>query len=236
MAYRYTLERELGLGGMANVYLARDLRHDRPVALKVLRPELGAILGAERFQREIRLTATLQHPHILSLIDSGEAAGQFFYVMPYVEGESLRERLRRERPAPTLGDPRLAGQVAEALDYAHQQGIIHRDIKPENILLSQGHALAWVFPAPANASQAVSRHLLCDWWPRAEAAAGLASEARRGRHSLRRQFATEMKHTPLKDLCALGGCEDHQAPLTCNQRPDAVTMRAALERRMRLQG
>jgi TolB-like protein len=138
---RYRLERELGRGGMATVYLARDLKHDRPVALKLLRPELAAILGAERFLREIRLTANLQHPHILSLIDSGEAAGQFFYVMPYVEGESLRQRLQHEGQLPLAEALRLTAEIAEALDYAHQQGIIHRDIKPENILLSRGHAL-----------------------------------------------------------------------------------------------
>jgi serine/threonine-protein kinase len=151
---RYRLDRELGRGGMATVYLARDLRHERRVALKVLRPELGAILGAERFLREIRLTANLQHPHILSLIDSGEAAGQFFYVMPYVEGESLRERLQREGQLPLSEALRLAGEVAEALDYAHQQGIIHRDIKPENILLTRGHALVADFGIALAVTQA----------------------------------------------------------------------------------
>jgi serine/threonine-protein kinase len=134
------LEREVGRGGMATVWLARDLKHERPVALKVLRRELGAILGAERFLREIRLTANLQHPHILPLLDSGEAAGRLFYVMPYVEGDSLRQRLTREGQLPVPEALRLTGEVAEALDYAHQLGIIHRDIKPENILLSRGHA------------------------------------------------------------------------------------------------
>ncbi len=138
---RYLLERELGRGGMATVWLARDLKHDRLVALKLLRPELGAVLGAERFLREIRLTANLQHPHILPLLDSGGAAGQFFYVTPYVEGESLRQRCQREGQFPLEDAVRLTGEVAEALGYAHQQGIIHRDIKPENILLSRGHAL-----------------------------------------------------------------------------------------------
>jgi TolB-like protein/tetratricopeptide (TPR) repeat protein len=138
---RYVLERELGRGGMATVYLARDLKHGRLVALKVLRPELGAMLGADRFLREIRLTATLQHPHILPLLDSGEAAGQFFYVMPFIEGESLRQRLSREGQLPLDEALRFTREVAEALDYAHDQGIIHRDIKPENILLSRGHAL-----------------------------------------------------------------------------------------------
>ena len=126
---------------MATVYLARDLKHDRSVALKVLRPELGAVLGAERFLREIRLTATLQHPHILPLLDSGHAAGQFFYVMPYLEGESLRQRLGREGQLPLDEALRLTREVADALHYAHDQGIIHRDVKPENLLLSRGHAV-----------------------------------------------------------------------------------------------
>jgi serine/threonine-protein kinase len=137
---RYTLERELGRGGMATVYLAQDLKHDRPVALKVLHPELAASLGPERFLREIRLTARLRHPHILPVLDSGEAAGQLWYTMPYVEGESLRQRVTRERQLPLEDALRIAGEVAEALDYAHRHGIIHRDIKPENILLEESHA------------------------------------------------------------------------------------------------
>jgi eukaryotic-like serine/threonine-protein kinase len=138
---RYVLERELGRGGMATVYLAHDLRHDRPVALKVLHAELALVLGAERFLREIKLAARLQHPHILSVHDSGEAGGQFWFTMPYVEGESLRERLSRERQLPLHDALRIAQEAAEALDYAHRHGIVHRDIKPENILLSEGHAL-----------------------------------------------------------------------------------------------
>ena len=138
---RYTLERELGRGGMATVYLAKDLRHARYVAVKVLRAELAAALSADRFLREIQLTASLQHAHILPLLDSGTAAGQCYYVMPYVEGESLRERLRREGQLPLEDALRLTREVADALDYAHQRNIIHRDIKPENILLSHGHAL-----------------------------------------------------------------------------------------------
>jgi hypothetical protein len=139
---------------MATVYLACDLKHGRPVGLKVLRPELGAVLGAERFLREIRLTANLQHPHILPLLDSGEAAGQFFYVMPYVEGESLRARLQREGQLPLDEALRLTREVAEALDYAHQQGIVHRDIKPENILLSREHALVADFGIALAVTQA----------------------------------------------------------------------------------
>jgi serine/threonine-protein kinase len=151
---RYTFERELGAGGMATVWLARDIRHDRLVALKLLGPELGAILGGERFLREIRLTANLQHPHILPLLDSGEAGGFLYYVMPYVEGESLRRRLQREGQLPVEDALRLTREAAEALEYAHQQGIIHRDIKPENILLSRGHALVADFGIALAVTQA----------------------------------------------------------------------------------
>jgi serine/threonine-protein kinase len=138
---RYTIEHELGRGGMATVYLARDLRHDRPVALKVLHPELAATLGPERFLREIRLAARLQHPHILTVLDSGAAAGQLWFTMPYVEGETLRDRLRREGQLPLDDALRIARETADALDYAHHHGVIHRDIKPENILLAGRHAL-----------------------------------------------------------------------------------------------
>ena len=141
LASRYRIERELGQGGMATVYLAHDLRHDRKVALKVLRPELSAILGADRFLAEIKTTANLQHPHILGLFDSGEADGLVFYVMPYVEGESLRDRLKREHQLPVEDAVRIAREVADALDYAHRHHVIHRDIKPENILLHDGRAL-----------------------------------------------------------------------------------------------
>ncbi|MEZ0333603.1 MAG: protein kinase, partial [Gemmatimonadales bacterium] len=134
---RYAVERELGRGGMAVVYLAQDLRHDRPVALKVLHPELAATMGPDRFQREIRFAARLQHPHILTVLDSGEAAGQLWFTMPFVEGESLRERVRRERQLPVDDALRIATEAARALDYAHQHGIVHRDIKPENILLTR---------------------------------------------------------------------------------------------------
>jgi len=137
---RYQVEREIGQGGMATVYLARDLRHHRQVALKVLRPELSAILGGERFLHEIRTTANLQHPHILPLYDSGEADGMVFYVMPFVQGESLRDRLARETQLPVEDAVCIAREVADALDYAHRHGVIHRDIKPENILLHDGRA------------------------------------------------------------------------------------------------
>ena len=135
LADRYRVERELGRGGMATVYLAHDLRHDRPVALKVLRPELAASLGPERFLREIRIAARLQHPHILAVHDSGEAAGRLWYTMPYVDGGSLRQRMMREGQLPLDQAVRIATQVLSALGYAHAQGVIHRDIKPENILL-----------------------------------------------------------------------------------------------------
>jgi serine/threonine-protein kinase len=141
LADRYTLERELGQGGMATVYLAHDLKHERDVAIKVLHADLGAALGPERFLSEIRTTARLQHPHILPLLDSGEADGLLYYVMPLVTGETLRTRLERERQLPIADAVRIAREVASALDYAHRQGVIHRDIKPENILLHDGQAL-----------------------------------------------------------------------------------------------
>jgi len=138
---RYRIERELGAGGMATVYLAHDLRHERDVAIKVLHPDLGAALGAERFLSEIRTTARLQHPHILPLLDSGNADGLLYYVMPVVSGETLRARLEREHQLPIDDARRIACEVADALGHAHRQNVIHRDIKPENILLQDGHAL-----------------------------------------------------------------------------------------------
>jgi serine/threonine-protein kinase len=141
IADRYAIEREIGAGGMATVYLARDLRHDRKVALKVLNSELGAVLGVERFLTEIRVTANLQHPNLLPLFDSGAAAGLLFYVMPFVEGESLRARLEREKQLPVDEAVRIAVALAGALDYAHRSKVIHRDLKPENILLHDGQPL-----------------------------------------------------------------------------------------------
>jgi len=141
LADRYTIERELGVGGMATVYLAHDLKHDRSVAIKVLHPDLGAALGGERFLTEIRTTARLQHPHILPLLDSGDANGLLYYVMPLVTGETLRARLEREKQLPIDDAVLIAREVADALGYAHGLGVIHRDIKPENILLQNGHAL-----------------------------------------------------------------------------------------------
>jgi serine/threonine-protein kinase len=166
LADRYRLERELGQGGMATVYLAHDLRHDRQVAIKVLRPELAAVIGAERFLSEIKTTANLQHPHILPLFDSGVtdrltvgpsdrlSESFLFYVMPFVEGESLRDRLNREKQLPISDAVRIATEVASALDYAHRHNVIHRDIKPENILLHDGRALVADFGIALAASKA----------------------------------------------------------------------------------
>ena len=145
LADRYRIERELGAGGMATVYLAEDLKHDRQVALKVLKPELAAVLGAERFVVEIKTTASLQHPHILPLFDSGTADGFLFYVMPYVAGETIREKLSRETQFGVDDAVRIAREIADALDYAHRHGVIHRDIKPENILLHDGRAIVMDF-------------------------------------------------------------------------------------------
>jgi len=138
---RYRIERQLGAGGMATVYLATDLKHDREVALKVLRPELGAVLGSERFLAEIRISARLDHPHILTLIDSGSADGFLYYVLPFVRGESLRDKLNREKQLGLEEAVTITRQVASALDYAHRGGVVHRDIKPENILLQEGEAM-----------------------------------------------------------------------------------------------
>jgi serine/threonine-protein kinase len=154
LAGRYQLDRELGAGGMATVYLAQDVRHARRVAVKVLRPELSAVIGAERFLGEIKLTANLQHSHILPLFDSGEADSFLFYVMPFVEGETLRTRLNREKQLPVAEAVRIATEVASALDYAHRHGVVHRDIKPENILLHDGQAMVADFGIALAASKA----------------------------------------------------------------------------------
>jgi serine/threonine-protein kinase len=151
---RYAIERELGQGGMATVYLAQDLKHERKVAIKVLRPELSVSLGADRFLREIRVAANLQHPNILGLYDSGEANSLLYYVMPFIEGESLRDRLNREQQLPIHDALQITRESAEALAYAHEHGIVHRDIKPENILLQHGHALVADFGIARAVSQA----------------------------------------------------------------------------------
>jgi eukaryotic-like serine/threonine-protein kinase len=154
LADRYRIKRQLGEGGMATVYLATDLRHERPVAVKVLRPEIAAALGSERFLREIKTTAQLTHPHILPLLDSGGADDTLFYVMPYVDGESLRARLGREKQLPLDDALQIAREVADALSYAHSHGVIHRDIKPENILLEAGHAVVADFGIARAVSEA----------------------------------------------------------------------------------
>ena len=141
LASRYRLERELGRGGMATVYLAEDLKHRRPVALKLFHPELAATLGPERFHREVEIAARLSHPHILTLFDSGDADGVLYYVMPFVSGESLRARLVRDGPLPVDAAVRIGADVASALAYAHGQGFVHRDIKPENVMLHEGEAM-----------------------------------------------------------------------------------------------
>jgi serine/threonine-protein kinase len=141
LAGRYVIERQLGRGGMATVYLAQDLQHERPVALKVLHPELAASLGAERFQREIRMAAKLQHPHILGVYDSGSIDEYLWFTMPFVEGESLRDRMDREGQLTIPEAVRITREAALALDFAHRHGVVHRDIKPENILLIDGQAM-----------------------------------------------------------------------------------------------
>jgi len=160
LADRYRILREVGAGGMATVYLAEDLRHGRQVALKVLRPELAATLGSERFFREIQVAARLQHPHILPLHDSGEAGGFLYYVMPFVEGESLRERLARSGELPIHDAVKILVEVVDALAYAHQQGVVHRDIKPDNVMLSGRHALVTDFGVAKAVSEATGRQQL----------------------------------------------------------------------------
>jgi len=193
LRHRYTLERELGRGGMAVVYLARDLRHDRLVALKVLLPSLAQSLGGERFLREIRTAARLQHPHVLSVHDSGDADGQLWFTMPYVEGETLRRRLEREGQLSLPDALRIAREVADGLDYAHRQGIIHRDVKPENILLSEGHALVADF--------GISRGLAGDETGEALTATGMSVGTP---HYMSPEQATGQRVDARTDVYALG--------------------------------
>jgi tRNA A-37 threonylcarbamoyl transferase component Bud32 len=165
LAGRYDLERLIGQGGMATVYLARDVKHGRRVAVKVLRSDLAATIGVERFLREIQIAARLQHPHILLLIDSGEAEGFLYYVMPFVDGESLRSRIDRRGTLAPEEVLALARQVADALDYAHRHGVVHRDIKPENILLSDGHAIVADFGVAKALSDAADRSITRTGYP-----------------------------------------------------------------------
>ncbi|MCZ6755963.1 MAG: protein kinase, partial [Gemmatimonadetes bacterium] len=160
LADRYAIQEEIGAGGMATVYLARDLKHDREVAVKVLRQELAAALGADRFHREIKIAAQLQHPHILPLHDSGEADGFLYYVMPYVKGVSLRERLEQQGELPLAEAVRILREVVDALAHAHEQGVVHRDIKPDNVMLSGRHALVTDFGVAKAVSEATGRQAL----------------------------------------------------------------------------
>jgi len=160
LADRYAIEREIGRGGMATVYLARDLRHQRAVAVKVLHPEIAAALGPDRFLSEIRIAASLQHPHLLPLLDSGEADGFLYYIMPYIEGESLRERLTRDHELPVPDVLRILREVVDALAYAHARGVVHRDIKPDNVMLSGRHALVADFGVAKAVSGASGRQPL----------------------------------------------------------------------------
>jgi serine/threonine protein kinase/Flp pilus assembly protein TadD len=159
LAGRYSIEREVGRGGMATVYLAEDQKHHRPVAVKILHPHIAAHLGSERFLREIQIAARLSHPHILALIDSGEAEGLLFYIMPFVQGESLRERLSRVGRLPVDEALHIARDVASALGYAHAQGVVHRDIKPENVMLYEGEAMVTDFGIAKGVSAAGSENL-----------------------------------------------------------------------------
>ena len=160
LADRYTIQREVGAGGMATVYLAQDLKHDRKVAVKVLRPDFAAALGPERFLREVKIAANLQHPHVLPLYDSGQADGFLYYVMPFVDGVSLREKLVKEGELPIPDAVRILRDVADAMAYAHSQGVVHRDIKPENIMLSGRHALVTDFGVAKAVSEATGRQTL----------------------------------------------------------------------------
>ncbi len=157
---RYEIERELGHGGMATVYLANDIRHHRQVAVKVLRPDLAAALGPERFLREIRIAANLTHPHILPLHDSGEAEGFLYYVMPYIKGQTLRDRIDKEGELPIAEAVRIIRQVTDALAFAHSQGVVHRDIKPDNVMLTGGHAIVADFGVAKAVSEATGRDKL----------------------------------------------------------------------------
>jgi tRNA A-37 threonylcarbamoyl transferase component Bud32 len=165
LAGRYDVDRPVGQGGMATVYLARDVRHGRRVAIKVLRPDLSATLGSERFLREIQIAARLGHPNIVMLIDSGEAAGLLYYVMPFIDGESLRQRLDREQVLPPADVTRIAREVGGALAYAHDQGVVHRDIKPENILFAAGHAVVTDFGVARAVTTAAARQVTRTGYP-----------------------------------------------------------------------
>jgi eukaryotic-like serine/threonine-protein kinase len=223
LAGRYRIERELGRGGMATVYLAHDVRHDRSVALKVLRPELAAAIGPARFLREIRIAARLTYPNILPLHDSGEADGFLYYVMPYVEGESLRDRLSREKQLPLEDALRIAHEVADALSYAHSHDVVHRDIKPENILLEAGHAVVTDFGIARAITAAGGEELTATGssvsWPcwdghdlSGPAGSGEPAESDEGDAAhvcdgCRRSLATERPEKPVRRRLSIRPCE-----------------------------
>jgi serine/threonine protein kinase len=163
VADRYRVEREIGRGGMATVFLAQDVRHNRPVAVKVLHPQLAVSLGPDRFLREIQIAARLQHPHIVPLYDSGRAGDLLYYVMPFVDGESLRQRLEREKTLPVDEAVHITRGVAAALDYAHRQQIVHRDIKPENVMLHEGEPLVTDFGIAKAVTAAAAQSLTPSW-------------------------------------------------------------------------
>ncbi len=188
LSERYAIEGEIGSGGMATVYLARDLKHHRRVAVKVLRPDLAAALGTDRFLREIEIAARLQHPHILTLIDSGEAEGFLYYVMPYVEGESLRVKLAQRGELPINEAVRVLRDVVDALASAHKHGVVHRDIKPDNVLLAENHAVVTDFGVAKAVSEATGREKLTTagvalgtpaYWPTSSSPGGRRSPGRR---------------------------------------------------------
>ncbi|MFC1639346.1 serine/threonine-protein kinase [Gemmatimonadota bacterium] len=158
LADRYAPEHELGAGGMATVYLAEDLKHERQVAIKVLRSELAASIGADRFLQEVKIAANLTHPHILPLHDSGEADGFLYYVMPYIEGDTLRQRVEKEGELPVAEAVRIIREVVDALAFAHSKGVVHRDIKPDNVMLSGRHAMVTDFGVAKAISEATGRN------------------------------------------------------------------------------
>jgi serine/threonine-protein kinase len=189
---RYRVERELGSGGMATVYLAEDLKHRRQVAVKVLRPELAASVGADRFLQEITTAARFQHPHILPLLDSGESGGFLYYVMPFVEGESLRRRLSQQGELPIHEAVKIMIEVCDALSYAHARGVVHRDIKPDNVLLSGRHALVTDFGVAKALSEATGGQQLTS----AGVALGTPAYMRPNRRSANRTSTSGSTSTP----------------------------------------
>jgi len=187
---RYDIERELGRGGMATVYLANDPKHQRQVAVKVLLPDLATALGPDRFLREIRIAANLNHPHILALFDSGEADGFLYYVMPYIEGKTLRDRIDKEGELPLREAVRIIREVADALAFAHSHGVVHRDIKPDNVMLTGGHAIVADFGVAKAVSEATGRDKLTTAGVALGTPAYMAPEQATADPHVRRSWAT----------------------------------------------